>query len=64
MAEFNKPMDPEQPTAPAGLPGQEDREAQLFENASDIAKALYRDSKRVRRTVERRLWWQQNKPKA
>jgi hypothetical protein len=36
----------------------------LFEGcASDKAKELYAESKRVRRQVERRLWWQANKPK-
>jgi hypothetical protein len=41
----------------------QDAERGLFEGASDKAKELFAESKRVRRQVERRLWWQQNRPK-
>jgi len=54
-------MDPEQPTSAAGSPAEQDKEAALFEAAPAIAKLLYQESKRVRRMVARKLWWQNNK---
>jgi hypothetical protein len=51
-----------EPTSgPQDIP--EDHEANLFSGASEKAKQLFTESKRVRRAAERRLWWQQNKPK-
>jgi len=44
-------------SSPQDIP---DHEANLFEGASEKAKQLFTESKRVRRQVERKLWWQAN----
>jgi hypothetical protein len=38
-----------------------DHEGELFSGSSERAQQLYRESKRVRRLTERKLWWEQNK---
>jgi len=37
-----------------------DHEGELFSGSSERAQQLYRESKRVRRLTERKLWWQAN----
>lgn len=56
-------QDPQPVDGPTGPQDKQDQEAKLFESSSERAQQLFRESKRVRRQVERKLWWQANKPK-
>jgi predicted small metal-binding protein len=39
-----------------------DSSDELFRNAPDHVKKLHKESKKLRREVKRKLWWDKNNP--
>lgn len=61
----DEPTQPSKASSPSGERAlghteKRDHESGLFAGASDKARELFAESKRVRRAVERRQWWTQH----